>query len=57
MELKHLEFKEEVLKKQKELLAKFANDVSTVHSMKVHTIPIQCFTSVCKCKIEVKLLI
>ena len=39
VELKHLEFKEEVLKKQKELLAKFANDVSTVHSMKVHTIP------------------
>jgi hypothetical protein len=35
VELKHLEFKEEVLKKQKGLLAKFANDVSTVHSMTV----------------------
>ena len=33
VELKHLEFKEEVLKKQKELLAEFSNDVSTVHSM------------------------
>ena len=35
LELKHLEFREEVLKKQKELLAKFANNISTVHSMKV----------------------
>lgn len=42
VELKHLEFREEVLKKQKQLLAKFANDVSTVHSMKVSVFGTKC---------------
>ena len=35
MELKHLEFREEVLKKEKQLLAKFASHISTIHSIKV----------------------
>ena len=34
-ELCHLGFREEVLKKEKELLAQFADHVSKVHSMKV----------------------
>ena len=34
-ELKHLEFREQVLNKEKDLLAQFANHVSTIHSMKV----------------------
>ena len=35
VELKHLEFREQVMKKEKELLAKFASHISSVHSMKV----------------------
>lgn len=35
IELSQLEFRREVLQKQKTLLTKFANNISTVHSMKV----------------------
>ena len=34
-ELKELGFKEEVLKKEKKLLIKFANHISKIHSLKV----------------------
>ena len=35
-EMKELLFKEEVLKKEKQLLVQFANHVSKIHSVKVH---------------------
>ena len=35
-ELKELNFKEEVLKKEKQLLVQFANHISKIHSVKVH---------------------
>ena len=44
-ELKELNFKEEVLKKEKQLLVQFANNVSKLHSVKVQPV---CY-SVCVC--------
>ena len=49
-ELCHLGFRAEVLKKEKELLAQFADHVAKVHSMKVSSHQVQVFSQpVCTC--------
>ena len=46
-ELKDLLFKEEVLRKEKELLEKFANHVSKIHSVKVNVLSLYICAIVC----------
>ena len=49
-ELCHLAFRAEVVKKEKELLAQFADHVSKVHSMEVSSHQVRIFSqSVCTC--------
>ena len=48
-ELKELNFKEEVLKKEKQLLVQFANIVSKIHSVKVQPVCYSVCVCVCVC--------